>query len=578
MTTIPASAIVDVNPGVLSAGGAALDLNGLILSTSARVPIGTVSSFPDAAAVSNFFGGSSDEATIAGIYFNGYDNSTAKPGAILFAQYNIAAVPAYLRGNDVSALTLAELQALNGVLGILIDGVLKQATINLAAATSFSNAAGRIADSLGIQGAQVATVTGSIGGTTLTVTAIASGVLAVGDVLSGTGVVATTYITAQLTGVTGSVGTYSVSDSQTAASQAITAFAAAVQYDSVSGGFIVYSSTTGPTSSMAFGSGALATSLKLTSITGAVLSQGAAIATPEAFMDDLVDVIQNWATFMLTFDPDAGSGNAQKLLFATWTNAQDDRYAFICWDTDASPTTTVPATSSLGYLLAQASFSGTCLIGEQAADIGSPLVSLAAFECGAIASIDFEATNGRATLAFRSQTGLTASVTDRTVATNLIANGYNFYGAYATGNDQFVFFYPGSVSGPFLWQDSYVNQIWLNNAFQLALMVLLTQALSVPYNPAGRAQIESALADPINAGLNFGAFRAGVVLSAAQIAAVNAAAGANIAPTLQTRGWYLKVGDASPAVRQTRGSPPCTFFYMDGQSVQQIDLASIALQ
>lgn len=572
MTTIPASAIVDIIPSVLSAGGAAIDLNAIILSTSSRVPIDSVQSFADLAAVAAFFGSASQEASIAGVYFDGYDNSTAKPGAILFAQYNTAAVAAYLRGGSVSALTLAELQALNGVLGILIDGVLKQATINLAAATSFSNAAGRIADSLGIQGAQVATVTGSIGGTTLTVTAIGSGLLAVGDVLSGTGVVATTYITAQLSGVTGSVGTYSVSDSQTAASQAITAFAAAVQYDSVSGGFIVYSSTTGPTSSMAFGSGALATDLKLTSITGAVLSQGAAIATPAAFMDDLVDVNQNWATFMLAFDPDAGSGNAQKLLFTIWTDGQDDRYAFVCWDTDASPTTTVPATASLGYLIEQANYSGTCLIYEPED------MNHAAFVCGAVASIDFTALNGRATLAFRSQTGLVAGVTDRTVAANLIANGYNFYGAYATANDQFVFFYPGSMSGPFLWVDSYVNQIWLNNAFQLALMVLLTQATSIPYNAAGRAQIETALADAINSGLDFGAFRAGVTLSASQVAAVNAAAGANISRTLTARGWYLSVRDATPAVRQARGSPPCTFFYMDGQSVQQINLASVALQ
>lgn len=68
-----------------------------------------------------------------------------------------------------------------------------------------------------------AVVTGSISTTTLTVTAITSGVLGVGQVLSGTGVTASTKITAQLTGPPGGAGTYTVDTSQTAASTTITA-------------------------------------------------------------------------------------------------------------------------------------------------------------------------------------------------------------------------------------------------------------------------------------------------------------------------------------------------------------------
>lgn len=63
--------------------------------------------------------------------------------------------------------------------------------------------------------------TGSIAATTLTVTAVGSGVLAVGSVLSGSGVTAGTVITALGTG-TGGVGTYTVTPSQTAASTTIT--------------------------------------------------------------------------------------------------------------------------------------------------------------------------------------------------------------------------------------------------------------------------------------------------------------------------------------------------------------------
>lgn len=67
-----------------------------------------------------------------------------------------------------------------------------------------------------------AVVTGAIAGTTLTVTAVASGALYVGQVLSGSGVTADTTITALGTG-TGGAGTYTVGTSQTASSTTITA-------------------------------------------------------------------------------------------------------------------------------------------------------------------------------------------------------------------------------------------------------------------------------------------------------------------------------------------------------------------
>ena len=67
-----------------------------------------------------------------------------------------------------------------------------------------------------------AVVTGSISGTTLTVSAVTSGTLTIGVVLSGTGVTVGTTITALGTG-TGGTGTYTVSASQTVSSTTITA-------------------------------------------------------------------------------------------------------------------------------------------------------------------------------------------------------------------------------------------------------------------------------------------------------------------------------------------------------------------
>jgi hypothetical protein len=83
-------------------------------------------------------------------------------------------------------------------------------------------------------------VTGSISGTTLTVSAVGTGALAPGQTLAGTGVDPATVIVSQLTGTTGSTGTYSLSVSQTVASTTITSSGATLTVGgTVTGVFLV---------------------------------------------------------------------------------------------------------------------------------------------------------------------------------------------------------------------------------------------------------------------------------------------------------------------------------------------------
>lgn len=74
-----------------------------------------------------------------------------------------------------------------------------------------------------------ATFTGSISGTTLTVTAISAGAVAVGQTISGAGVLAGTAITSLGTGIggntIGALGTYSVNNSQTVGPITFTSYA-----------------------------------------------------------------------------------------------------------------------------------------------------------------------------------------------------------------------------------------------------------------------------------------------------------------------------------------------------------------
>lgn len=491
--TIPASAIVSVNPGVIGAGGNALVLNGLILTADTAIPIGTVQPFSSATAVAAFFGASSTEAALATVYYNGFDNSTQKPGNLLMAQYNASAVAAYLRGGSLAALTLTALQALSGTLTVTINGTSKtSSSIDLSTATSFSDAATKI-------------------------------------------------------------------------QAAFTSPGFTVSWDSQRSAFKFLSGTTGTGSTLTFATGTLATGLALTAATGAVLSQGAAAATPAGAMAAIIAITQNWAAFMTVFEPVL----SDKLAFATWTNGTNNRYVYVCWDTDTNAIV-ANNTTAFGPVVKANSYSGSVPIYQDK--------NHAAFVLGTIASIDFTRTNGRITFAFRRQSGLTYSVTDQTTGDILIANGYSFYGNYATASQIFQFFYPGSVGGAFTWLDEYVNQIWLNNQLQLAMLNLLTQVNSIPYNAAGNALIKAACLDPINAAFNFGAIRSGVPLSALQVAEVNSAAGTQIDQTLNTQGWYLQVLPATAQVRAARQSPPLNLWYMDGGAVQKLSLASVVVQ
>lgn len=576
--SIPASHIVSVVPSVLSAGGNALDLIGLILTDDERAPAGQVLEFADAASVSDYFGSGSQMDALGSIYFLGFDNSLIKPGSLIVSRYAVTAIPAWLRGGDVSGLSLATLNAINEAMSVTIDGTPYAGTVNLTAVVSLSQAAQKIAQDLAIpRQAEAASVTGSISGTTLTVTGVTSGSLAVGHLLNGTGLtlgtglITGTYVTGFLTG-TGGAGTYTVSVSQSMSSSALTGAPAGVEYDSVQGAILITSPTSGAASTLAYATGSGATSLKLTQALGAILSQGAAAYVPATAMDAITAVTQNWASFMTTWEPSDDAKGA----FANWTNAQGNRYMYVMWDTSVLNTAAGGPSPAVAAILA-AEYSGTFMLYANT-DVDPVGGEKAAFVLSYPACLDFEQRQGRTTAAFRSQSGLASDVSSGAVETAILGYEMNFYGNYTTANEDFLILYNGKVSGPFLWADSYVNQIWFNNQLQLALMQLLVAARSIPYNRSGRAQIEAAMLDPINQAVNFGAIQPGVTLSESQKAQINNSVGFVVDDVVSRQGWYLTVGDATPQTRIARGSPPCTLWYTDGQSVQKITLASVEVQ
>src|SRR5579859_1432392 len=509
--SIPASAFVNVIPGVIGAGGNPLSLNMVAVDNSGdtSIPIGTVQKFPSLPAVQAWYGANSVQAALADKYFGGYIGATSLPSAIYFTQANAAAVAGYLRGGSVAALTLTQLQALSGTLTVAIDGVSHvSAAINLSGATSFTNAATLIQ-----AGLDAGTPT-----TTATVT-----------------------------------------------------------YDSLRAAFVITSSTTGASSTLAFPTtNSLATGLNLTQATGAVLSAGAVAATPAGTMANVANVTQNWATFITVNEPIL----SVKLQYAAWMQTTNQRYLYLPYDSDVTPTQGPSEPASFGAIVNAADDNGIAAIWEPTTIPGSTQVqrSVAAFAAGIAASLDFNRKGGNTTWAFRSQAGLVPAVTDLTTYQNLIANGYSCYAAVATANQNFQWFQNGQVSGIWRWVQPYVNQIYFNSQLQLALAELESRVGSIPYNRAGYTLIRQACMDTINQMLNYGAIQPGVQLSATQVQEVNLAAGANIASVLQNTGWYLQISDATPQVRAARTSPPITLWYVDGGSIQQITLNSIDVE
>jgi hypothetical protein len=563
--SIPASQLVRVTPSVLSAGGDALDLNSVFLSQDAAVPVGQVLAFPTSQSVTDYFGAGSPEALLAPIYFAGFEGASILPSKLYFARWNASAVAAYLRSGSLVSLTLAQLQAFSGTLIVPINGeTVTSSTINLSSATSFTNAASLITAGIQVVGG-IFSGTASQSTTNLTVTAVASGALHVGDSVLLASSTSTT-IVSQTSGTPGGIGVYVVSTSATQASTTatVTSTAAAV-YDSQRHAFVLTSPTTGVNSTIGYATGTLAANIKFTAATGAIISNGSAIAVATTVMDGITQITQDWALFMTVWEPDL----AGKEAFAAWVATTISRYGYVAWDTDVSPTLTAPATGSF----AQLTINDNGVI-----PVWGP-ADKAAFICGATAAINFNETQGRITYAYKAQSGLTADVTDATIAANLLSNGYNFYGNYSTANQQFTFLQNGQCSGDWNWIDSFVDQIKLNSDLQLAFMDLFASVKSVPYNTRGYNLLRAAASDPINAALNFGSIQPGVELSARQIAEIDTAAGqTGVGRAVITTGYYLQIKPAVASIRVDRGSPPMTLWFSDGGSIQAIDLASIDVQ
>ena len=201
---------------ILNTAASQYGLDRLFLDLGNRVPLNEVLSFNSATAVENFFGVGSDEAALATDFFAGYNGSSAN---MLFVRMPLGGARARIYGANIGGLTLPQLQAIHGTLILTSGGYKFRASVNLATATSFANAASLIQSALNAVRPTLATTTnssitpesasfvGSMSGGLMDVTAVLSGQIAIGGVLANDN---GAYIIDQESGTPGGVGVYNV--------------------------------------------------------------------------------------------------------------------------------------------------------------------------------------------------------------------------------------------------------------------------------------------------------------------------------------------------------------------------------
>lgn len=567
--SIPISTIISVVPAVLASGGNPLALNGLMLSQNPALPLGAPVSFPTLASVQAYFGqySCSFTATCSGttLTVTAVSSGTLAVGQEIQSLQAVGVPP----GTYITALGTGT----GGVGTYTISQSFTQAT----ASAMTSNC---------LESQMAAVYFNGYTNSSLKPTALLFSRFpgtAIAGWFRGTSVPALTLAQVQaittgtlictVNGTTGTVATLNLSAS-TSLSDAAARIATALigggapagttcTWSSLFNAFTITSPTTGATSTVTVCTGTNAATLGLAAGT---ISPGSAAVTPGTFMTSLAVYTSNWAAFTTCYEPIA----ADKLAYATWCSGTGGQFVYVPYDSDPTIVSTNASTTCISRVCTNNSLGGTCAVYQDP--------NAAAFVLGFVASINFNAKNGRAAIAYKSGTGITPTVNDPVSSANAIANGTNFYGNWATANATNQFFWNGQLSGVFGWLDCYVNAIWLNAGLQLALVNMFTNLPAVPYNPQGYGMIKAACLGPITAGLNAGVINTGVALSALQIAQVNSAAGLAIDQPLLNNGYYLQVLPATSNQRNNRQSPPATLWYMDGGSVNQLNLASIDIQ
>lgn len=329
--------------------------------------------------------------------------------------------------------------------------------------------------------------------------------------------------------------------------------------------FTVNTVNKGTAASLTTATGTAADVLGLSAAKGATASKGSKGLTPYELMDSIVNHTQNWVSFTTMTE----AADDAVLAFAKWANDTDGEFLYCPYttkdiDTDANAGTNLPKK------LADAGYEGTVL------SFGGRDIATLVMAIGA--SVDWNRVNGLPTWAFKSQDGLAATITDTAKAEACVSQHLNYYGRWATRNDEFIYYYQGAMSGgDYGFVDAYIGALWLRNVLQVSLMNGLANVGRVPYNDDGYALIRAWCADPIDRALVNGVIQRGIVLSERQKSQLFNEIGKNVADEIYTDGYHLQIEDPGAQARVNRETPTMGLWYTYGGAVHRLELPVTAV-
>lgn len=491
---------------------------GLSLTSNPLLPTTNIlQKFRSTQEVAEFFGNPSLEYSCAVQYFTKKTGVTLTPPYIYFGKYIIVAIAPYLHSasNTNTASLLSSLVAITaGDITVNVNGTAYPTTaINLSTATSLSMVASLL--------------------TTAIITAnTALNATGANFVISYNGVTKQFEASIPATGTTKTMNYFSSTNI-----------------------------TTG-----------LATVLRFTQVTNAILSQGSDALT---LQENMTALSQKFTDQFTIFFNDTMNGNLTDVInleMAQWIHEQGDAYNFNCWSNEPALESSND-TTSIWYLITQANLNNTSIFDEVLYNTSDRASATA----GVFASIDLSQPSSAITLAFKSQNGLLPSVTSGTIATILDNKKINYYGSItipglATSTTNPInFFYGGYTSGKWQYIDNLVGQIWIAIQCQVNILNELSTLTEIINDPDGQALIRTAITQAVQSALNAKIIVIGLTYDSVTAAEVLATYGANV-QELTNNGYIILNTLASQVLRQERQSSVWYVLYAKGSAIQLIPI------
>ncbi len=508
-TYIPISNIVSVTNSVVSSATSGFIPQLLLLTKNPILPTGTVMSFTNQDSVGTYFGtasGTFSEYANAGFYFSNYVGATSIAPSLLIARYTDAATNPYTRGLSLSSADLVNLITITaGTLHVTFGSTTANLTgINLHSQNSFSDIAAVI---------QTALQASSLGSTS-----------------------------------------HCTFDSTT------NAFTIE---DDISGGTVGY--ITG-------GSDNLALYMKITQATGAVLSQGTTVITPQQNMINIVAQTTNFVTFTYNFDVTEDTNFSTIIGLTNWVSTQGNNFAFIAWSVDPNIAIAPQSTATAPYYLATNGYGAVAPSGQITFNTAIAFyyssINFACAQAGTVGAVNYTNSNATVNLANKTYAGIIPLATTQVQYNQILLNGCNFYGLFASRANVFSLAIKGVLGGIFLWLDNLANQAWLNDSITVAEATYLNQVSKLGYN--NTTSLKGIILDVLNQGLTNGVVAAGNTFSAQQTAILKQQAGVDITPNLTNNGYYIQIITPTPAQRLQRVLGTVNIWYSNGQAVNSI--------